>query len=236
MSPVSNPLAFVHVDLDNIWALSACYGLAATREHANLVYDEAVPRLLGLLAESGLQGSLAVSTDSHIVTPLFFPGGDIGRLSVCGTVNDVAMSGAEPLFLTAGFILEEGLPVETLERVVTAMQAAAQEAGIQVVAGDTKVVERGKGDTAQSANTNAYYVGGTTRRCWTARSSTSSSWRPGVPTRENPGRRSSCRPTPSTTLTRASRCVPSRRLSSTRRCFVWPCRPAHGPASPRYRK
>jgi hydrogenase expression/formation protein HypE len=101
---------------------------------------------LKLLAEAGLQGSLAVSTDSHIVTPLFFPGGDIGKLAVCGTVNDVAMSGAEPLFLTAGFILEEGLPVETLERVVASMAAAAREAGVQFVAGDTKVAEKGKVD------------------------------------------------------------------------------------------
>ncbi len=101
---------------------------------------------LNLLAEAGLQGSLSVSTDSHIVTPLFFPGGDIGRLAVCGTVNDVAMSGAVPLFLTAGFILEEGLPVETLERVLVSMQAAAREAGVQFVAGDTKVAERGKAD------------------------------------------------------------------------------------------
>ncbi len=101
---------------------------------------------LNLLAEAGLQGSLAVSTDSHIVTPLFFPGGDIGRLAVCGTVNDVSMSGAVPLFLTAGFILEEGLPVETLERVVASMQAAAEEAGVIFVAGDTKVAEKGKAD------------------------------------------------------------------------------------------
>lgn len=101
---------------------------------------------LSLLAEAGLRGTLAVSTDSHIVTPLFFPGGDIGSLSVCGTVNDVAMSGAEPLFLTAGFILEEGLPVETLERVLASMEAAAKEAGVQFVAGDTKVAERGKVD------------------------------------------------------------------------------------------
>jgi hydrogenase expression/formation protein HypE len=101
---------------------------------------------LKLLAEAGLQGSLAVSTDSHIVSPLFFPGGDIGRLAVCGTVNDVAMSGAEPLFLTAGFILEEGLPVETLERVAASMEAAAREAGVQFVAGDTKVAEKGKVD------------------------------------------------------------------------------------------
>ncbi len=102
-------------------------------------------RLL-LPADSCLQGSLSVSTDSHIVTPLFFPGGDIGRLAVCGTVNDVAMAGAVPLYLTAGFILEEGLPVETLERVVASMQAAAEEAGVSIVAGDTKVAERGKVD------------------------------------------------------------------------------------------
>lgn len=101
-------------------------------------------RLLAPAAAQG--GTLAVSTDSHIVTPLFFPGGDIGGLSVCGTVNDVAMSGAQPLFLTAGFILEEGLPVETLERVVASMAAAAQQAGVQFVAGDTKVAERGKVD------------------------------------------------------------------------------------------
>lgn len=101
---------------------------------------------LSLLAEAGLQGSLAVSTDSHIVTPLFFPGGDIGRLAVCGTVNDVSMSGAVPLFLTAGFILEEGLPVETLQRVVASMETAAVEAGVIFVAGDTKVAEKGKAD------------------------------------------------------------------------------------------
>jgi hydrogenase expression/formation protein HypE len=81
-----------------------------------------------------------------VVFPLFFPGGDIGRLAVCGTVNDVAMLGATPLYLTAGFILEEGLPMETLRRVVTSMKAAADEAGVQIVAGDTKVVQRGKAD------------------------------------------------------------------------------------------
>ena len=89
---------------------------------------------------------LSISVDSHVVTPLFFPGGDIGRLAVCGTVNDVAMLGARPLYLTAGFILEEGLPIETLQRVVASMKAAADEAGVQIVAGDTKVVERGKAD------------------------------------------------------------------------------------------
>lgn len=96
--------------------------------------------------ESGSHPNLAMSTDSHVVFPLFFPGGDIGRLAVCGTVNDVAMLGANPLYLTAGFILEEGLPMETLQRVVASMKAAAEEAGVQIVAGDTKVVQKGKAD------------------------------------------------------------------------------------------
>ncbi len=89
---------------------------------------------------------LVVSTDCHVVAPLFFPGGDIGRLAVCGTVNDIAMSGAQPLYLTAGFILEEGLAVNELLQVLGSMKSAAVEAGIQVVAGDTKVVEKGKAD------------------------------------------------------------------------------------------
>jgi hydrogenase expression/formation protein HypE len=89
---------------------------------------------------------LSISTDAHVVMPLFFPGGDIGKLAVCGTVNDVAMLGAKPLYLTAGFILEEGLPMSTLQQVIASMQAAAQEAGVQIVAGDTKVVQKGKAD------------------------------------------------------------------------------------------
>jgi hydrogenase expression/formation protein HypE len=95
---------------------------------------------------AGSNGRLAISTDSHVVWPLFFPGGDIGRLAVCGTVNDVAMLGARPLYLTAGFILEEGLEMAVLERVVHSMMEAAQESGVKIVAGDTKVVERGKAD------------------------------------------------------------------------------------------
>ncbi|NTV35490.1 MAG: hydrogenase expression/formation protein HypE [Anaerolineaceae bacterium] len=91
-------------------------------------------------------GRLSISTDAHIVQPLFFSGGDIGRLAVCGTVNDIAMSGAKPQYLTAGFILEEGLSFDVLQRVVSSMQAAAAEAGISIVAGDTKVVEKGKAD------------------------------------------------------------------------------------------
>jgi len=89
---------------------------------------------------------LSISTDAHVVMPLFFPGGDIGKLAVCGTVNDVAMLGAKPLYLTAGFILEEGLPMSTLQQVIASMQAAAEEAGVQIVAGDTKVVQKGKAD------------------------------------------------------------------------------------------
>ncbi len=92
------------------------------------------------------QGKLVVSTDSHVVSPLFFPGGDIGCLSVHGTVNDVAVMGATPLYLTAGFILEEGFPLADLARIVESMARAANEAGVKLVAGDTKVVEQGKGD------------------------------------------------------------------------------------------
>lgn len=89
---------------------------------------------------------LAFSTDSFTVSPIFFPGGDIGSLAVHGTVNDLAMCGAQPLALSAGFILEEGLPMEDLWRVVQSMQRAAAEVGVSIVTGDTKVVERGKGD------------------------------------------------------------------------------------------
>jgi hydrogenase expression/formation protein HypE len=91
-------------------------------------------------------GRMVMATDSHVVSPLFFPGGDIGCLSVHGTVNDVAMSGAVPLYLSASFILEEGFPLADLARIVESMARAAREAGVAIVTGDTKVVERGKGD------------------------------------------------------------------------------------------
>lgn len=91
-------------------------------------------------------GRLALTTDSYVVQPIEFPGGDIGKLAVCGTVNDLAVVGATPRYLTAGFILEEGLPLETLERIVVFMAATAREAGVQIVTGDTKVVERGAAD------------------------------------------------------------------------------------------
>ncbi|HMQ29832.1 MAG TPA: hydrogenase expression/formation protein HypE [Chloroflexaceae bacterium] len=91
-------------------------------------------------------GRLAFTTDSYVVSPLFFPGGDIGALAVHGTVNDLAMAGARPLYLSAGFILEEGLAIEELRRVVASMAEAAAAAGVAIVAGDTKVVQRGKAD------------------------------------------------------------------------------------------
>ena len=91
-------------------------------------------------------GRLAFSTDTYVVHPLFFPGGDIGKLAVCGTVNDVATSGATPLYLSVGFVLEEGMLVEDLKRILVSMHACAAEAGVRIVTGDTKVVERGHGD------------------------------------------------------------------------------------------
>ena len=100
----------------------------------------------GALLPLPTQGRLVMATDGHVISPLFFPGGDIGSLSVHGTVNDVAMSGALPLYLAASFIIEEGFPLADLRRIVESMAAAAREAGVSIVTGDTKVVEQGKGD------------------------------------------------------------------------------------------
>ena len=99
-----------------------------------------------LLALPPGAGRLAFTTDSHVVSPLFFPGGDIGKLAVNGTVNDLAMCGARPKWLSAGFIIEEGFAIATLEKIVASMRDAARAAGVSIVTGDTKVVERGKGD------------------------------------------------------------------------------------------
>ena len=100
----------------------------------------------GALLPATGAGKLVMATDCHVVSPLFFPGGDIGCLSVHGTINDVAMMGARPLWLAAGFILEEGFKLADLVLIVQSMAAAAKEAGVPIVTGDTKVVERGKGD------------------------------------------------------------------------------------------
>jgi len=98
------------------------------------------------IANGSSASRLAFTTDSYVVTPIFFPGGDIGRLAVNGTVNDLAMSGARPLYLSAGFILEEGFPIADLRRILASMRAAATEAGVEVVTGDTKVVQKGSAD------------------------------------------------------------------------------------------
>ena len=100
--------------------------------------------MAGALQEPGAR--LAFTTDSFVVTPLEFPGGDIGKLAVCGTVNDLAVGGARPLWLSAAFILEEGLEIALLRRIVATMEAEAAKAGVRIVTGDTKVVERGKAD------------------------------------------------------------------------------------------
>lgn len=106
--------------------------------YLDLLYDAAV------LPEQ--RGRLALTTDSYVIRPIFFPGGDIGKLAVCGTVNDLSMVGAHPLYLSTGYILEEGLPYSDLERIVSSMAETANTAGVKVVAGDTKVVERGSAD------------------------------------------------------------------------------------------
>jgi hydrogenase expression/formation protein HypE len=111
---------------------------AFSNSYLNAVQDSAV-----LPAQDG---RLAMTTDSYVVQPLFFPGGDIGSLAVHGTINDLAMMGTSPRYLSAGFILEEGLPIATLKQVVSSMAKTAQDCGVQIVCGDTKVVDRGKGD------------------------------------------------------------------------------------------
>lgn len=108
--------------------------------------DGSPPHDAAILPAPSAGESLAFTTDSYVIHPLIFPGGDIGKLAICGTVNDLAMAGARPLYLSVGFILEEGLPMETLWTVVQSMQRTAAEAGVTIVTGDTKVVDRGKGD------------------------------------------------------------------------------------------
>ena len=110
-------------------------------------FGKAAPRALDDSAIVNINGQrLALTTDSHVVSPLFFPGGDIGRLAICGTVNDLAMVGARPVALTCGFVIEEGLSFEILQRVVQSMRDSAAEAGVYIAAGDTKVVQKGGAD------------------------------------------------------------------------------------------
>ena len=134
--------------MDDIITLD--YG-SGGKKTATLIDEIIIPELgnntLNSLGDGAiLDGQLAFSTDSFVVSPLFFPGGDIGKLCVCGTVNDLAMCGTEPKYLSLALIIEEGLPTESLRRIVASIKAAAESAGVAVVTGDTKVVERGRGD------------------------------------------------------------------------------------------
>jgi len=113
---------------------------------ANPILDQLNDSAVFSLSRDGSGPRLAFTTDSYVVKPLFFKGGDIGRLAVCGTVNDLAMVGAEPLYLSASFVIEEGLPLSTVRAVVRSMRGAAAEAGVHIVTGDTKVVEGGAAD------------------------------------------------------------------------------------------
>ncbi len=148
--------------LDERITLSHGAGGKASRDLVEAIFlRELRNPLLEPLGDSALVGAgseqLAFTTDSFVVRPLFFPGGDIGELAVNGTINDLAMSGARPLALSAAFIVEEGLPVADLERIAASMGAAAEAAGVPVGTGDTKVVERGKAD--------GVYVNTVGRRC-----------------------------------------------------------------------
>lgn len=143
----SRPLDFKHGRVD------LTHG-SGGRAMAQLIEQLFAPAFDNVLLAQGNDGTvldlppgrLVMATDSHVVSPLFFPGGDIGALAVHGTVNDVAVMGATPLYLSAGFILEEGFPLGELQRIVESMAAAARAAGVAIVTGDTKVVEQGKGD------------------------------------------------------------------------------------------
>lgn len=136
---------------DDLILLGHGSGGALTNELIRDVFQGAFgnPILDELLDAAVLEvggGRIAFTTDSFVVDPIFFPGGDIGKIAVCGTVNDLAVSGARPLYLSAGFIIEEGLPVSDLRRIAASMRDAAQAAGVQIVTGDTKVVGRGSAD------------------------------------------------------------------------------------------
>jgi len=131
--------------------------LLAHGSGGKLSHDLVEKRLLPFLSNPALDrlddsavfeasGRLAFTTDGYVVNPIFFPGGDIGRLAVCGTVNDLATSGARPLYLSLSAIIEEGLPIGDLERIMTSIKASAEEAGVSIVTGDTKVVSRGQAD------------------------------------------------------------------------------------------
>jgi hydrogenase expression/formation protein HypE len=151
-------------------------------------------------------GRLAVSTDGFVVSPLFFPGSDIGALAVNGTVNDVAMGGADPFALSVSFILEEGIALADLHRIVCSMAEAARVAGVSIVTGDTKVVERGKGDGVFISTTGFGMVREgvamsarnvrPAMRCWSPAPWAIMAWRSWPAARASISRRTSCRTAP----------------------------------------
>ncbi len=132
--------------------ISELFAAEFSNDYLNQGNDGAV------LPQPPANSRLVMATDAHVISPLFFPGGDIGCLSVHGTVNDVAMNGAVPLYLSAAFVLEEGYPLADLKRIVQSMAAAAKDAGVAIVTGDTKVVEQGKGDGVFITTTGLGYV------------------------------------------------------------------------------
>jgi hydrogenase expression/formation protein HypE len=127
------------------------HGSGGTMMH-QLIKEHFAPRFAmtslndSAIVEGINHGKIALTTDSYVVSPIFFPGGNIGELSVYGTVNDLSMVGAMPLYITVGFILEEGFPIDDLKKILASMAAAAEKADVKIVAGDTKVVNKGKGD------------------------------------------------------------------------------------------
>lgn len=120
--------------------------------------NEILERLTDAAVIDGVEGKVAFSTDAFVVDPIFFPGGDIGRLSICGTVNDLSVAGARPVFIAASFIMEEGLPVTDLERILDSMAQASKEADVQVVCGDTKVVGKNQADKLFIVTTGLGYI------------------------------------------------------------------------------
>ena len=135
------------IEMDEIITLD--YG-SGGKKTSRLIENLIVPAFsndeLSQLGDGAILDGLVFSTDSFVVDPLFFPGGDIGKLAVCGTVNDVSMCGGKPEYLSCALIIEEGMPSADLERVIASMSAAAKKAGVKIVTGDTKVVEKGRGD------------------------------------------------------------------------------------------
>ena len=153
MSSIMSQLASCPLPITNYKQIVLAHGSGGKLSH-QLIEKMVLPQFRNELLEPLHDGAIfslngervAFSTDSFVVSPIFFPGGDIGKLAVHGTVNDLAMCGARPLYLSASFILEEGLPMEDFWRVVQSMHAAADDAGVKLVTGDTKVVDRGKAD------------------------------------------------------------------------------------------